>query len=59
MTENYRNAIEDLKNAKNVEEWNKIRERWRSTLTNGELALIDSGGLIVKLLGRDKRYEEV
>ena len=62
MTQNYYNAIEDLKNARNVKEWNTIRAKWLDVLSQGEIAFIDSGGLIVELLGRDKkedRYEKM
>ena len=55
MRETYQQAIKALENAKTVQEWNKIRAQWVPTLTQGEIALIDSGGLIVKLLGKDKQ----
>jgi hypothetical protein len=57
MSNNYYNAIEDLKNARNVKEWNTIRAKWLDVLSQGEISLIDSGGLIVELLGRDKKED--
>ena len=55
MRETYQEAIKALENAKTVKEWNKIRAQWIPILSQREIALIDSGGLIVKLLGKDEK----
>jgi hypothetical protein len=50
---NYEKAIELLKTAKNVTQWNELRESIKSTLTQSELCQIDSSGLIVEVLGKN------
>ena len=47
---NYQKAIELLKTAVSVEDWNNKRDKVKKTLTRGELALIDGSGLIVQTL---------
>lgn len=59
MSKNYFQALKALENAKSVKEWNDIRSYWTEVLTQGELALIDSSGLIVKLLGKDETHGKV
>ena len=46
-------AIEKLKQAKNVKEWNTIRDSIKDKITMEELTNIDSSGLIVQVLGKD------
>lgn len=53
QSENMQYAIERLKTAKSVEHWNEIRSRLKDSLTTQELLTIDSGGLIVEVLGKD------
>lgn len=50
---NYENAVNQLKTAKTVAQWNQIREDVKDTLTDVELNKIDSSGLITEVLGRD------
>jgi hypothetical protein len=50
---NYEKAIELLKTAKNVTQWNELRESIKNTLTQSELCQIDSSGLIVEVLGKN------
>lgn len=50
---NYEKAIELLKTAKNVTQWNELRESIKFTLTQSELCQIDSSGLIVEVLGKN------
>lgn len=58
-------AIKLLRTAKNVQEWNSLRESIKSQCTTGEQWLklaadIDGYGLIVEVLGPDPlKYEEV
>jgi hypothetical protein len=49
-------AINELSRVKSVEEWNEVRAKYvkNKNLTREELAKVDSEGLIVKILGRDK-----
>ena len=54
----YEMAVAELKTAETVKDWNTIRERWADKLNPQELALIDSGGLIVQTLGRDVAVPE-
>ena len=53
MNDNVLEAIRSLKLAKDVTDWNIIRETFVSILSTQELAIIDSSGLIVEVLGKD------
>lgn len=53
MQTNYELAIDRLKTAKSVKEWNSIREELKDTLTRDEITRIDKSGLIVQVLGVD------
>lgn len=46
-------AINELKQAKSIYEWNEIRAKWVSKLTQKEVGVIDGTGLVVEVLGRD------
>ena len=47
-----------LSKARNVRDWNRIRNQVKETLTQSELCLIDNGGLITEVLGFDRAYHE-
>ncbi len=51
-------AREHLSKAKNVRQWNNIRKLYVELLTQSELCLIDSDGLITEVLGFDRAYHE-
>jgi len=55
---NYQKAIEVLKTAVSVEDWNNKRDKVKKTLTRGELALIDGSGLIVQTLKKFNDAQE-
>ena len=51
-------AIEKLKEAKNVQDWNRIRENIKTQVSSDKwmsefVPAIDSSGLIVEVLGQD------
>jgi len=46
-------AIEALKEATNVKEWNEIRDKVFKQITQVEMAEIDGSGLIIEVLGKD------
>jgi len=43
-----------LSAAKNVDEWNLIRDEIKTHVTTHDLATIESSGLITKVLGKDQ-----
>lgn len=47
-------AIEALKQASSVKEWNKLREKILKQINPTDLAEIDGSGLIVEVLGKDE-----
>ena len=53
MSKNYYKAVSELLTAVSVDHWNEIRNSVKHCLTINELARIDGGGLIVKVLGSD------
>lgn len=51
-------AIEKLKKAKNVQDWNRIRENIKTQVSSDKwmsefVPAIDASGLIVQVLGQD------
>ena len=51
---NYEKALELLDKVKSVNEWNIVRDSIKHTISTQELGIIDSSGLITKILGQDK-----
>lgn len=50
---NYEQALEFLSTSKNVEDWNQKRDKVKQYLSTQEMALIDSSGLICKVLNNN------
>lgn len=50
---NFETAVATLITAKTVEQWNELRDSVKHTVSVSELNKIDSGGLIVEVLGAD------
>lgn len=48
-------AIEDLKQSKNVADWNSRMSNIKRFLSQIEVAQIEQSGLIVEVLGKDKQ----
>lgn len=51
---NYESAVNLLRSAKNVTQWNEIRSWVKVDLTTEEMSKIDGSGLIVEVLGADR-----
>lgn len=57
-TENIKSAVRELVKAQSVTQWNMIRRKVKRNLNHGELAWIDSSGIITNVLGFDKAYHD-
>ena len=50
-SETFTNCVNELVRAKTIDEWNAIRKPYVDVLERNEMALIDSSGLVVEVLG--------